>query len=259
MIKKSAIVTISMVVPRCEGGTLASFTNQSEMEEARDVVRRGSRTVDGWSGIAWIGYYDGGKIGEWAWADGARKNESFESGMWWRPQQPKDNSICKEQRCAGLAPDDAPPLAPKAGVYSYACGNAATIAGVAVTAAIPCLCTLGTELSADWNATASVLETNDCENPYNAMLVFVVCLILTAVLIAVFCVLPLVNGTYGLDASTDMPPATISEKLGGEGIEATEKRVDTSALTGLRGVAALHVALGHHFAFTTLKMVSADV
>ena len=34
---------------------------------------------------------------------------------------------------------------------------------------------------------------------------------------------------------------------GGEVSAAKKKRVDTDALTGLRGVAAMHVAIGHHF------------
>jgi hypothetical protein len=32
------------------------------------------------------------------------------------------------------------------------------------------------------------------------------------------------------------------------------RRVDTSALTGVRGLAALHVALGHMFSFSTLRL-----
>ena len=32
------------------------------------------------------------------------------------------------------------------------------------------------------------------------------------------------------------------------------RRVDTSALTGVRGLAAMHVAVGHMFSFSTLRL-----
>ena len=67
-----------------------------------------------------------------------------------------------------------------------------------------------------------------------------VCLVLALIVVATFIVYPAVSKVY------EQHPETAAA-LVEEGGAAKKKRVDTDALTGLRGVAAMHVAIGHHF------------
>ena len=95
---------------------------------------------------------------------------------------------------------------------------------------------------------------NPGESPIDAYPAAVsgVCLVLTLIVIATFIVYPAVSNVY-----EQQPEAAAA--LVEEGGAAKNKRVDTDALTGLRGVAAMHVAIGHHFQVRLLPARAAAI
>eukprot|EP01052_Picozoa_sp_SAG31_P021759 SAG31_NODE_1699_length_7499_cov_5.315135_2_plen_76_part_00 len=58
--------------------------------------------------------------------------------------------------------------------------------------------------------------------------------------------------------AANMQPAADRENnlisAGDASLGSTRRRVDTKALTGLRGIAAFQVAFGHHLSFSDLRM-----
>eukprot|EP01043_Picozoa_sp_COSAG02_P043297 COSAG02_NODE_3760_length_6272_cov_13.055565_2_plen_478_part_00 len=117
--------------------------------------------------------------------------------------------------------------------------------------------------------TQKILTENTCEPTLppadrNPAVVGGICMFLTVLLVGTFLIYPSVANAYGSSAGrgaellapgAQAQPSSTSEYQNAEDQNATHKRrVDTSALTGLRGVAAMHVALGHHFQNSDFKM-----
>ena len=56
------------------------------------------------------------------------------------------------------------------------------------------------------------------------------------------------------DGAADAAVSTRRPSLQSNEPRPKPRRVDTAALTGVRGLAAMHVALGHMFSFSTLRL-----
>eukprot|EP01046_Picozoa_sp_COSAG06_P007372 COSAG06_NODE_360_length_16832_cov_9.250209_4_plen_369_part_00 len=180
---------------------------------------------------------------------------------------PANMPACVEERCAWNVPQPLPTTGqPQAGWYSWPC--AVPLDSEWAPAVGACVCIDAAPTAAYLNTTelhvraepncencrrsTRALADNTCEpmtapgqSPVDQYpgAVGAVCAILTLIVIGTFFIYPCLTNAYDR-----RPGAEALVEEGGVPARAkNRKRVDTDALTGLRGVAAMHVALGHHF------------
>lgn len=188
----------------------------------------------------------------------------------WNPDA-AGGSFCAEERCTFLAATSqiAGQTVSTDGWYSWPCAAPLPAEFGVVSTGLTqgaCVCT-DAPPHQDYLDATGILAANTCASTLppadrNPALVGGICTFLTALLAATFLVYPSVTNAYhgsaeggGTELLAPGAQAQPSSDAAAENQAATKKRrVDTSALTGLRGVAAMHVALGHHFQNSCFQM-----